>query len=68
MIARIAHTCFAAREILEKNENIRALATGPLAQKSVDDTAAYVLKVVDDATREGQGGRFMNWDGAGIPW
>jgi hypothetical protein len=53
---------------MERNENLRELVNDIFTLKSADDTAPHVLKVVDNATREGQGGRFMNWDGTGIPW
>ncbi|EIN06098.1 NAD(P)-binding protein [Punctularia strigosozonata HHB-11173 SS5] len=36
--------------------------------KTADDTAAFLLKVIDNATRENEGGQFLNYDGAKNPW
>jgi hypothetical protein len=47
---------------------MRALVNGPHALQSADDVTIHLLKLVDNATREDQGGRFMNWDGAVNPW
>jgi hypothetical protein len=68
MLARSAHSSLAVRALLESDETLRAVATGPYAVKSVEDAVVHVLKVVDNATREGQGGRFMNWDETVNPW
>ena len=31
--------------------------------KTVDETAPQLLRVIDNATRESEGGQFMNFDG-----
>ncbi|EIN06060.1 NAD(P)-binding protein [Punctularia strigosozonata HHB-11173 SS5] len=36
--------------------------------KTVDEIAAPLLKVIGNATRESEGGHFLNFDGAKIPW
>jgi hypothetical protein len=36
--------------------------------KDVNDTANYLLQVVDNATLDGQGGKFMNFNGQVNPW
>ncbi|EIN06082.1 NAD(P)-binding protein [Punctularia strigosozonata HHB-11173 SS5] len=47
----------------ERDEAVRSMQF-----KTVDDTAALLLKVIDNATRENEGGQFLNFDGAKNPW
>lgn len=35
---------------------------------SVEESANGILKVIDNATRENDGGEFINWDGARFQW
>ncbi|EIN06094.1 NAD(P)-binding protein [Punctularia strigosozonata HHB-11173 SS5] len=41
---------------------------GAIPVKTVDETARLLLNVIDNATRENEGGQFMNFDGAKNPW
>ncbi|EIN06061.1 NAD(P)-binding protein [Punctularia strigosozonata HHB-11173 SS5] len=47
----------------ERDEGVRSRKF-----KTVDDTAALLLKVIDRATQENEGGQFMSFDGTKIPW
>jgi NAD(P)-dependent dehydrogenase (short-subunit alcohol dehydrogenase family) len=55
---------FSAQEFRKRLEG----NPGGFEFKSVDDTVKYLLQVVDNATRDGQGGKFMNFDGKVNPW
>ncbi|EIN06059.1 NAD(P)-binding protein [Punctularia strigosozonata HHB-11173 SS5] len=47
----------------EHDERMRATP-----YKTVDETAVHLLNVIDNATREHEGGQFMNFDGVKNPW
>lgn len=35
---------------------------------TVDECVEGYLQVVDEATKEKHGGKFVQWDGEGLPW
>jgi hypothetical protein len=35
---------------------------------SVKDATAKLVKIIDESTRDGEGGQFVNLDGTRIPW
>lgn len=35
---------------------------------SVEECVKGYLQVVDEATKEKDGGKFVQWDGEGLPW
>jgi hypothetical protein len=42
--------------------------SGPYSKQSVEDCAKSMFKIIDEATRESSGGKFLNGNGEELPW
>jgi hypothetical protein len=64
-LAALAYGHHAGKAVAENDHNVQASTAG---YKTVDETVPHVLKIIDIATRDGQGGQFWNFDGEKNPW